>query len=404
MMSLHPVARILEGIPLYPATGADVWRIRLGGCDVFLLAEGFNTRVAADKGFLVGFSGAIANVTETEPPYFAGRNLARTLDVPLLSFSDPTMERDPALTLGFHAGNNHVPDLPEQMAQVINRFTAATGKDAILFGGSGGGFAAMNTLAHCSLRDSAVVWNPQTAISRYSWNTFQRFAKAAFPGIAARFDLGDPACGPDLDAAIREAGCVTQISHTAKHGPLFYFQSITDQHHMTRHMAPFCNGSTLRRVHANGFHLPERNVHLCIGNWAQGHAPLARDLLVHTVRGMLVGRPPLAVQKLVMEKMAPDRQSPDIAIASEIDKAVLKIAATRKGAQINVTTTMPAESTTGLEYAFYLKSGAERIAHRWYKPDPHWQITAPSHNALTVQVFVRDIFGQKKSFAVPVTP
>ncbi|KEJ87774.1 hypothetical protein, partial [Sulfitobacter donghicola] len=315
---LSLVKNILADFAVSQTKSKDVWKIRMGGADVLMLAEGFDRVQDSAQGFLVGFSGAIANVQETSGPYFVGQSIAKTLKVPILSFSDPTMERNPSLSLGFHAGNNKVRKLPVHMGRAINCFTERLGRPAVLFGGSGGGFAALNTLQHCGPADRAVVWNPQTSIASYDWPAFRAYARAAFPGIAAGFDLKNDSSAPALEAEISKTGCVIRLDPSAKRGQVLYFQNASDRHHMTQHMAPFCEASPVQRVEQNAVSLPAQNLHVCVGNWGKGHAPLPRDLVLHSFKGMLAGRSTAQVQREVMKKMDPDRHAPALAMVDEI--------------------------------------------------------------------------------------
>lgn len=379
------------------------YRIRLQDEHVDLYAKGFE-RLGAHptSSFMVGFSGAIANRSTTVPPYFSGLRLSEALNVPLISFSDPTMARNDNITLGFHAGNDLVQNLPEAMASVIKDIASEFSCRAIMFGGSGGGFAALNTLQHCGEQDVAVVWNPQTAIARYVWPTYRAYARAAFPDIAARYALDDQTCIPALDAAIRKVGCATALDASVSRGRVFYFQNYSDSHHVKMHMAPFFCGSALQRVAQNGFFLPDRQIHLCIGNWGRGHVLLPRDLLIHAFKGILAGQSALLLQKKLMAMMAPDRLAPVLGAVNAIDVQNVKLTCSSVEGALEIKVSLQDVPVGGIDYAFYLMSGAERVATRWYKAEANWEIPAPSQAGLRVHVYVRDAFGRKKSFNLPL--
>lgn len=90
----------------------------------------------------VTFSAAVS-LDHKVVPLFTGVRVTEGLKANVLFISDPTLKISTNLALAWYAGSKQMPDLQAQVAQVISHL--AGDSRIILFGSSGGGFAALQT-------------------------------------------------------------------------------------------------------------------------------------------------------------------------------------------------------------------------------------------------------------------
>lgn len=172
---------------------------------------------------LVTFSGATSpNIKHL--PFYTGMNLARGLNANILMISDPTLLLSRDLSLAWYAGASSVPNLQRILTIIIER--VCSGSRVILFGGSGGGYAALEQAIELP-GSRAVVFNPQTSIFRYRKNAVLKYLHEAWG--ASNIDSFVPEFRSNiLDAYERPVG--TEV---------VYVQNVRDHFHMDYHYGPF---------------------------------------------------------------------------------------------------------------------------------------------------------------------
>ena len=139
---------------LSPATHLDV------------LVVGDLHDATADRAVPVFLSGAVTGRNGASGPFFSGLGVMSEVGGPYLCLSDPTLDHDSELALGWYTG------LPgegvrEALAHLLATVHSRLGREVLLVGGSGGGFAALSLAEVTSVPTSVFVWNPQTDILRY---------------------------------------------------------------------------------------------------------------------------------------------------------------------------------------------------------------------------------------------
>lgn len=208
---------------------------------------------------LVSFHPAVTNPKVTRP-YFLGVQLFQSIPANRIYFSDPSLELDDDLTLGWFAGNQHQRDMQDVVATILQYILEGlSSKHTIITGASGGGFASLYYSARID-GSLALVVNPQTEILRYVEYLVQRYTRKAW--------------GVYTMEKVRQVlhqrttlGVVDTYAHQTSNS-VIYLQNVTDRHHVENHFAPF-----LATLH------PENCVGVVLGaDWGEGHKPAPKDL------------------------------------------------------------------------------------------------------------------------------
>lgn len=209
---------------------------------------------------IVSFSPAVTSEKVTRP-YFVGAGIFRTLNAHKLYLSDPSLELDDELKLGWFAGSGEQRNLQHDLASIIaNVIAELKAKHVILVGTSGGGFASL--YYSLSIPGSlAFVVNPQTDLLKYHKQHVSKYAKYAW------------GMGFDKAVEVLPKRAVTSVVDQYSRGPghaVLWLQSITDLHHIEHHMRPL-----LESVKA------PTDIRVLLGEgWGPGHHPAPRELQV----------------------------------------------------------------------------------------------------------------------------
>ncbi|MGO1312452.1 MAG: hypothetical protein ACTMKW_07880 [Brevibacterium aurantiacum] len=193
---------------------------------------------------LVTFSGALTPDIK-ELPAFVGWGTTRNLRCNVLMLSDPSLAIDSRLRLGWYAGSTALPRLQAKLTRVIRRFAGRS--RVVLFGASGGGFAALEQAPRLP-RSLAIVSNPQTDILRYHPAAVEQYLSIAWgstPDEAAELPF-------EHEVATRYAKPVP--------ADVVYLQNGSDAFHIERHEQRF-----RERLH------PQNQVHFVRGDFGDGH-------------------------------------------------------------------------------------------------------------------------------------
>ncbi|MGM9488993.1 hypothetical protein [Ideonella sp. YS5] len=246
---------------------------------------------------LVCFSAAIQRSVRAVP-LFSGVRLASDLDLDLIAVSDPMLALHPALTLAWYAGSKQWPDLPQRIAALLDDAAQSQERPLILVGGSGAGFASLAVLEHLRSPAAALVWNPQTSISRYYLNSASAYARCA---SGVRDAVGKPSRPAEVARMLEAAGVTHDLTRVPKGSPhpVIYLQNRGDAFHLSNHLQPYAM--------ANGFSAQDlaggslRNEQLCIeiGDWGAGHVSPPRRVLDALLRALADGQSSQAACELM---------------------------------------------------------------------------------------------------------
>jgi hypothetical protein len=199
----------------------------------------------------------------------------------------------PTLPDPLNAGCSQSTDLPEILAKILNQVSLLLGTKLILFGGSGGGYATLSVIQLMASQVSAVVWNPQTSISKYYSSAVVNYISTCFPGetvdekkhatlerLGVRHDLNliykDPlSCG----------------SHQ-----ILYIQNVGDHFHVQNHAKPFMQTLNVEEVGENVY-TSKAGFCFWFNHWGDGHLAPSREVILTAVEGLANGLSPLNISK-----------------------------------------------------------------------------------------------------------
>lgn len=238
----------------YPNSGS--FQVLLNGFDSFL----------GSKSFLVVFNGAVKRGKFASPPFFSGVNLGSITKLPVISIADPTLEINEIISLGWYAGNYKIKDLQKKIADLVDMLAEKINAEPIFVGGSGGGFAALVALKQSKF-GSAVVWNPQTDIKKYSRATYDNYKKVAIL---------------DVENKSIESIFAGDVNQGGSEKTVIYLQNSKDSFHVERHARRFFNGHLIKAdllgVQEEGFFV------YVLGAWrGGGHVSPPSDALISII-------------------------------------------------------------------------------------------------------------------------
>ncbi len=377
--------------------GDGLHRIWFGGESLDLLLQGTDSPRAQGKALLVVFGGAVAARQGKRAPFFSGMGLARSLGLPLLAVSDPTLARNADIALGWYAGNDNITNLPDKIAQIINELTRKHEYTPLLLGFSGGGFAALSILSKLRPPATSVVWNPQTSISEYVPRTVEEYLRTAFPNLTPIPTTSDELLlRASLRARLIEAGVAESVQAGAGHDQLrlLYLQNRTDWHTL-KHAAPFVKSIPWRRIGPRSFRSLSNSAACWFGDWGHGHSVPPYDMVKQSLADLAGGCETESVARQ-LDHYSAGREVP-ITWFDVDGTPTLSIVDIRRGddfveANCRLGTHLP--SGARMEFAYYLVNQEGRIATRWYKDESRVRFDLPATGSpFHLLAFVRDNMG-----------
>lgn len=173
---------------------------------------------------LVTFSAALTKNAAPTVPIFSGRRTTSNLEANILMISDPSLILSKELMLGWYAGNSELGEVQSEISRIIKLFRGNS--RLVLFGASGGGFAALDQAVRIP-GSTALVINPQTDITKYPY----------FPKYKSLVWAGKFAGATETELPIRTQ-VVDEYSKPVE-SSVIYVQNTEDEHHYVDQMRPF---------------------------------------------------------------------------------------------------------------------------------------------------------------------
>lgn len=372
-----------------------------GSVDYLLLGVDHFQSASPQRTLLVSFSGPVANRAGKMAPFFSGVGISRSLGLPLLAISDSTLARDGSIGLAWYAGNDSMPDLPEQVATILDSMAKQFNCQLVLFGGSGGGYAVLSQLPLLKADAAGVVWNPQTSISSYELNTVHTYLSVAFPLLMNRLEnaitLEDAQRRELYKSMLDEVGIRHELNISPLAGKsscsLLYLQNRTDWH-VKSHAVPFLKSSTWERNSSRSFILTSYPVACWFGDWGKGHAVPPKEMIESVLNGIVHG---ISMAQIAKELDMKSEDSEKIFSWFDADKiSPPEIELRMDGNAIEAYCKVGHIAGPGypIEYAFYLIVNGQRTSVRWYKCEPDVRFDIPKEaRDIKIAAFIRDSAG-----------
>lgn len=364
-----------------------------------------SSRINSNSPVLVAFSGAVTGRAGKKAPFFSGRDVARSIGLPLLAISDPTLALDKDIPLAWYAGNEAMPKLPYYIAKILLSITNRYEIRLILFGGSGAGFAVLSQLHILQCNATGFVWNPQTSISEYAPAVVQTYLSTAFPKLRDEVNCSREISKAEARALLNKADILHDLTAapSAPQNSLLYIQNQGDWH-VARHAIPYLGRRKWSRLSARAFAETGGKSACWFGNWGIGHAVPPKDLIEKILSNIAAGR---AIKQIAGELDASftENDTPfswfdadDVTDGPSVDirfhNGQVNALCVHKGNDVG---------STNVEYAFYLCVDGVTKQVRWYerKPNVRFQVSDADRN-LSIVAFMKDSFGRIKSAVAPV--
>lgn len=218
----------LDQLRIDPAPGALRYQVRLderANLDALLVTKDPQTLVVVFHGMMVPGHHFL--------PRFEWLRTLQATDYSCLYLSDPTLQADETLRLGWYIGWQDL-DLVPLLAQVISAGGEALGAQRIvLIGSSGGGFASLQVSSYLP-GSVAVAFNAQTDIGRYRWDAQVAFARRVMPQL-----LPSGKGRKQWARSLGQRSSVLRRYESARQNHVLCIQNVNDTFHLTRHHQPF---------------------------------------------------------------------------------------------------------------------------------------------------------------------
>lgn len=224
------------------------------------------------ENFLAVFNAAISKRAHKTPPFFSARTIAKELDMSLVSFSDPIVDKNNNLTLGWYLGDTEHISLNRVIKDIIRKISISTGKRPVLFGCSGGGFAALVQSMYLSAMEiphDVIVCNPQTDIFKYKQLAVDRYFKYAKSTHSLINEK-------ERRNYLRDIGSISKVNLgdvLSDFCKIYYIQNVNDDFHITNHLIPFIEGQSFSdKINFSIGEQKYENFNLIVDDFGSDHA------------------------------------------------------------------------------------------------------------------------------------
>lgn len=276
-----------EAVPNFSHEG--LYSINIGHPDLplDLLVKNFD-KTRKDT-VIIAFAGAVPNRQQKSPPFFEFTGVSQHLSstVPFIAIADPSLYIDQSLNLAWYAGNSYLPDLQQKITRLLDLIAEFYGCRLVLLGASGGGFAALSTLAMLNTDNVFVfTWNPQIKIANYEAWAVKRFLSTCF-GVPSN----EMSTHESLKTAIIKSGVSGEAQHKRGKGKIIYFINDADTSHIFHHMKKYFQSVSMEKINDQNFLSGNALVH--VGHFGSGHAGPSKDIVIEAVNDVISNKHPL---------------------------------------------------------------------------------------------------------------
>ncbi|MGP5408491.1 hypothetical protein ACTXMY_00025 [Glutamicibacter ardleyensis] len=251
--------------------------------DIYINSQAVSTR--AHEVIPVFFNAAISTRDGHRGPFFSGIRISNEYNLPLISVSDPAVDNDISLKLGWYTGGKDELFV-ENLLKVLEVLKSRLEAEPLFCGGSGGGFAALNVAAQYPHDSTVFVWNPQTNIYNYSERFVKQYLKSQFKIHDQLLDSEDwkKQCSLITDRHVSTSVVVPHKALVPRR--LAYIQNKSDWH-FRKHLTPFWSMVSPSELE-DGRNTVNDDYVAFVGEFAAGHAPPSKELIGGAIKQLLV--------------------------------------------------------------------------------------------------------------------
>jgi hypothetical protein len=196
----------------------------------------------------------------------------KNFDCNVLMVNDSGLYCSKDLTLAWYAGTYELP-LQNILKDILKVFSNKYGtKKTILYGGSGGGFAAI-FYGSCLPNSIVVATNPQTDISKYHPSSVALYIEKCFNLNIQRKKFAD---------FFKKCKVIHELSDSFLNGScnLYYLQNSYDEHHCKIHLASFMQKLKINYLYNQLIQKINSRITLILGaNWGHGHISPPKEFI-----------------------------------------------------------------------------------------------------------------------------
>ncbi|MGL5902438.1 MAG: hypothetical protein ACRCZO_07080, partial [Cetobacterium sp.] len=324
-----------------------------------ILIHNFSNKSLCKSKILVGFSGAVSNRLDKCPPFFSGKGISESLNLPLVSFSDPTLELSEDLNLAWYAGNIKIKDLPKKISQILNYIANLYNSKLIIFGGSGGGFASIVQANFLKVPTRILVWNPQVNIDSYIKKAVDKY-----------YDIAQ------IDKNFEDNWLLKNLNKLKirENSEIIYMQNKSDWHYKL-HYETYLQGMELEEIGEVIKINKKDRIYFYEGNWGEGHAPLPLEIVKRILKDMSLDKKCLDILFEVHNKIEKNKKQKN-------EELIIRIIGNSYEFKVNT-------DEKEVFYAFYLYKDGERIDLKWYSKEKSYKIDLKNSGKYKIKYFIK---------------
>lgn len=204
-------------------------------------------------------------VVRAKFPVFIGGGVSEDLPTNRIFISDPSLYLSEELRLAWYAGNHRQDKLQWALRGILKALIPDSHR-VVMFGASGGGFAALYYAANYP-GAVAVPINPQTNLAEYVPTAVDRYGR-----------IGWQLSGSGLASRIPATTDLVRLYRQSHDVSVLYLQNRNDQTHMDGHFEPFMDA------------LPDgHRVRPLLIDGPQGHHPPDKDITKAVLSAAVLG-------------------------------------------------------------------------------------------------------------------
>ncbi|MCH7340611.1 DUF6270 domain-containing protein [Acinetobacter higginsii] len=353
-----------------------------------ILVKNFEPAFLENDKIIVCFSGAITDREEKIAPFFSGENIAATLRVPLIAFSDPLVSSSD-LNLAWYVGGESNLDYVKKVVSFLNYISEKYKKELVFFGGSGGGFAALLFANLIRKPASCLVWNPQIKIENYLSIAVDKYINVAFKNETKFTD------NLERKKFLENKGINNDITNLFENKELkiMYLQNINDKSHINDHLRFFMGNRKWKRVDDNTIF--SENIVVHYGNWGEGHSMPQKHIIQNVLEKMILNNGLTNCLENMNEIVERNKHEIHNLILDKTNHKIFPAFAFNENklhVEIRVFDSVGYIGSDNLSYACYLLYGDEVIDRKMYQKTNsfEFELKEPINNEVIIRCYVVD--------------